>query len=94
MARESWLDSENHPTIDAHVQQLEHFTKSLADGGIDKAELAQQEKNLIAAMGAAEQVLSDEAHAAVTKLLAELAAYTVMEMLHTMTTARLQAAIK
>jgi predicted transcriptional regulator len=94
MARESWLDDESHPTIDAHMQQLEHFTKSIEDGVIDQAELAQQEKNLIAAMQAAESVLSDEAHAAVTKLLAELAAYTVMEVLHGMTSARLQAAIK
>jgi predicted transcriptional regulator len=94
MARESWLDADDHPTIDAHMQQLEHFTKAIEDGVIDKAELAQQEKNLIAAMQAAEDVLSDEAHAAVTKLLAELAAYTVMETLHSMTSARLQQAIK
>ena len=94
MARDSWLSADEHPLIDEHVQQLEHFTKSIADGVVDKAELAQQEKNLIAAMQAAEAVLSDEAHAKVTKLLAELAAYTVMEMLHQMTAARLQQAIK
>jgi predicted transcriptional regulator len=94
MARDSWLDGDDHPTIDAHMQQLEHFTKAIEDGAIDQAELAQQEQNLIAAMKAAEGVLTDDAHAVVTKLLAELAAYTVMEMLHSMTTARLQQAIK
>jgi hypothetical protein len=94
MARQSWLDDDSHPTIDAHVQQLEHFSKAIADGLIDKDELATQEKNLIAAMKDAEAVLSDDAHAKVTKLLAELAAYTVMEMLHTMTSAKLEQAIK
>lgn len=94
MARQSWLDADSHPTIDAHVQQLEHFSKAIADGLIDKDELATQEKNLIAAMKDVESVLDDAAHAKVTKLLAELAAYTVMEMLHTMTSAKLEQAIK
>jgi hypothetical protein len=94
MARTSWLDADNHPDIDAHVQQLDHFAKAIADGVIDKDELAAQEKNLIAAMKAVEPSLSDEQHAQVTKLLAELAAYTVMELLHTMTQSKLERAIK
>jgi hypothetical protein len=94
MARDSWLSADEHPVIDAHLEQLEHFTKSIADGVVDSEELAQQEKNLIAAMQAVEAVLSDEVHAKVTKLLAELAAYTVMETLHQMAAARVQQAIK
>lgn len=94
MARVSWIDSDNHPAIDAHMQQLEHFTKSIADGVVDKDELATQNKRLVAAMRAAEAGLSDDQHAKVTALLAELAAYTVMEMLHSMTQARVQQAIR
>jgi len=94
MARTSWLDADNHPDIDAHVQQLDHFTKSIADGQIDKHELETQEQNLIAAMKAVESTLDDAQHAQVTKLLAELAAYTVMELLHTMTQAKVEQAVK
>ena len=94
MARTSWIDADHHPDIDAHMQQLEHFTASIADGVIDKDELAKQEQNLLAAMKAAEGTLDDAQHALVTKLLAELAAYTVMEMLHTMTQAKVERAVK
>jgi predicted transcriptional regulator len=94
MARANWISDDNHPAIDAHMQQLEHFTKSLADGVVDKQELATQNDKLVAAMRAAESVLNDDQHAKVTALLAELAAYTVMEMLHSMTQARVAAAIR
>ena len=94
MARTSWIDADNHPDLDAHVSQLEHFTKSIADGLVDTAELAKQEQNLLAAMKAVESSLSDEQHAKVTTLLAELAAYSVMELLHTMTQAKVERAVK
>lgn len=90
MARTSWIDADNHPDLDAHVQQLEHFTQSLADGKVDTAELAKQEQNLLAAMKAVESTLSDDQHAKVTRLLAELAAYTVMELLHEMAQAKVE----
>ena len=48
----------------------------------------------IAAMKAVESTLDDAQHAQVTKLLAELAAYTVMELLHTMTQAKVEQAVK
>lgn len=82
MGRANWLDDENHPVIDEHLEQLEHFTSSMADGVIDQDELDKQEKNLIAAMKAVESELSDDQHAKVTKLLAELSAYNVMAVLH------------
>jgi hypothetical protein len=93
MARASWIDDENHPDIDAHTQQLHHFTEALADGVVDSDELAGQEERLLQAMRAAEAVLDDAQHAKVTSLLAELAAYTVMELLHTMAKARVERAI-
>jgi len=82
MARANWLNDDNHPLIDEHMSQLEHFTKSLADGVVDSAELDKQRDNLVAAMKVVEAELSDDQHAKVTKLLVELSAYNVMAVLH------------
>jgi len=94
MARASWIDDESTPHLDEHVAALEHFTEALADGVIDEAELTKQEQNLVAAMRAVEPQLSDELHHKVTKLLAELAAYTVMQVLHDMAQAKVQGTMK
>jgi len=94
MARANWIDDDNHPDLDEHVGQLEHFSNAIADGIVSEAELQQQEDHLKAAMSAVESELSDDQHAKVTKLLAELAAYTVMQMMHDMAKARLQRAFK
>ncbi len=94
MARASWIDDNSHPDLDAHVDNLEHFAASLADGVIDATELATQETNLVAAMKAVEGSLSDEQHAKVTKLLAELTAYAVMRTLHEMAQARIQSGLQ
>ncbi|HEX2691091.1 MAG TPA: hypothetical protein VHN14_30965 [Kofleriaceae bacterium] len=93
MARASWINDDSHPDLDAHVDKLEHFTASLADGVIDDQELATQEANLIAAMKAVEGSLSDEQHAQVTKVLAELTAYSVMRTLREIAQARVKKAI-
>lgn len=93
MARASWIQDDSTPDLDAHVGKLEHFTQSLADGVIDAQELATQEHNLVAAMKAVEGSLDDELHAKVTRLLAELTAYSVMRTLHEMAQARVQGAI-
>jgi chaperonin cofactor prefoldin len=90
MARHSWIDADSNPDLDAHVAQLEHFTKSMADGVIDAKELETQENNLVAAMREVEKLLDDAQHAKVTKLLAELTAYSVMRTLHEMTAARVK----
>lgn len=88
MSRASWINDDSHPDLDAHVEELEHFAAALADGVIDAGELNRQEQNLIAAMRAAESGLSDDQHSKVTKVLAELTAYTVMKMLHEMAAAK------
>lgn len=90
MARASWINDDTTPDLDAHVGQLEHFTQSLADGVVDDQELATQEQNLVSAMKAVEGSLDDGQHAKVTRLLAELAAYSVMRTLHEMAQARVQ----
>jgi hypothetical protein len=93
MARISWINDESSPDLDAQVGKLEHFTQSIADGVIDANELATQEKNLVSAMKAVESTLDDAQHGAVTKLLAELTAYSVMRTLHEMTQARVSQAV-
>ena len=93
MARASWLNDDSTPDLDAHVASLDHFAASIADGVIDANELATQESNLVNAMKAVEASLSDDQHAKVTKLLAELTAYSVMRTLHDMVQARIQNAI-
>jgi hypothetical protein len=93
MARASWLNDDSTPDLDAHVASLDHFAASIADGVIDAKELATQEANLVNAMKAVEASLSDDQHAKVTKLLAELTAYSVMRTLHDMVKARIQNAI-
>ena len=94
MARASWIDDDHNPHLDEHVAQLEHFTQALADGVIDDAELEKQEQNLVAAMRAVEPHLTDDLHGKVTKLLAELTAYTVMQVLHDMAKAKVKSSIK
>jgi hypothetical protein len=93
MARANWINDDHNPDLDAHVSQLEHFAAALADGVVDTDELAKQEQNLTAAMRAVESTLSDEQHAKVTTLLAELTAYNVMQVLHDMAAARVEQAM-
>lgn len=90
MARASWINDDSHPDLDAHLGKLEHFTNSIADGVIDDKELATQEQNLIAAMKAVEASLSDDQHAKVTRLIAEVAAYSVMQTMRELAQARAQ----
>jgi hypothetical protein len=93
MARTSWFDdSKNLPVIDEQVQKLDSFVQAMADGVIDKDELARQEESLVQAMKAVEGDLTDEQHARVTRLLIELSAYNVMRLLHELQTEKLQRA--
>lgn len=93
MARASWINDDTTPDLDNHVAQLEHFTASIADGVIDAKELATQEQNLVTAMRAVEGSLNDDQHAKVTRLLAEVAAYSVMRTLHELAQAKVQKAV-
>jgi len=93
MARSSWIGDDSTPDLDAHVEQLEHFTQSIADGVIDASELATQEAHLVAAMKAVESTLKDEQHAGVTKLPAELTAYSVEDTRHGPTPAQVERAV-
>lgn len=89
MARINWLDEQTElPLIDEHVQQLEHFTRAMADGVIDREELEGQLAALVAAMKDVEGSLDDAQHAKVTTLLVELTAFNVMSTLHELAASR------
>ena len=90
MARSSWLDDDSHPDLDAHMSQLEHFATAIADGVVDSSELSKQESLVADAMRAVESTLDDATHTKVTRLLAEVAAYTVMQVLYDMAQAKVR----
>ena len=93
MARSSWINDDSNPDLEQHIGKLEHFAQALADGVVDANELETQENNLVAAMKAVESSLNDDQHTKVTKLLAELTAYSVMRTLHDLVQARVQQAV-
>lgn len=85
----SWFDeATSHPIIAEKAQQLESFMAAMADGVIDESELQAQEERLVRAMKKAEPTLDAQQHAVVTELLIELAAYDLMQVLHSFHKAR------
>ena len=93
MGRSNWIDDDNNPCLDEHVSRLEHFTQAMADDTVTADELEKQEHLLVEAMRAIEAELTDEQHGKVTQLLAELAAYSVMQVLHGLAAARVRQAV-
>jgi hypothetical protein len=83
MARTSWFDDKaEHPSIHEQVEKLKSFTDAMADGVIEKKELALQEQRLVSAMKALESGLNDDQHAKATEVMVELSAYNIMRLLH------------
>ncbi len=88
-ARSSWLDADSHqPVIDRYARRLAPFVEAMADGKIDDAEVAAQEKRLVKLMKEVEPALPPALHPKVTQLLCELTAYDLMRILHSMEQAR------
>ncbi|QGJ71466.1 Hypothetical protein PBC10988_31710 [Planctomycetales bacterium 10988] len=89
MARSSWMDEETQtPLIEDQARKMESFLQTLADGIVDEEEIKSQEARVVALMKEIEPQLSDELHEQVTKLLCELTAYDLMQVLHQMQMAR------
>jgi len=88
MARQSWLDEAGTPVIDQYARQLNTFLEAMADGKVDDAELKAQEGRVVALMREIEPKLDDGLHDKVTRLLCELAAYDVMQVIHGVTATR------
>ncbi len=87
--RSSWLDDEsNKPIIDRYAKKLNTFVETMADGRVDEHEVAAQEARLVRLMKEVEPLLSPEQHEKVTRLLCELTAYDIMQILHTLEESR------
>lgn len=87
--RLSWFDAKtSKPLIDGYARTLESFVTTMADGKVEPKELKDQEKRVTTLMKEVEPLLDDELHAKVTKLLCELTAYDIMQMLFAMEEAR------
>lgn len=83
--RMSWLDAEARtPIIDLYAQQLDSFISTIADGKVDETEVQNQEARLVQLMQEIEPQLDDIMHEKITRLLCELTAYDIMQVLHTM----------
>ena len=78
------------PALNERVQNLEHFTNSMADGVIDEEELQTQNTNVVNAMKAVQDDRTDEQHEKVTTLLVELMAFSTMSTLHELASFRQQ----
>lgn len=82
--KSAWFDEASDTSlISEQAQRLEPFLYAMADGRIDAGEVKSQEERLVAQMRVVESMLSPEQHAQVTKLLLELTAYDLMQVLHT-----------
>jgi hypothetical protein len=86
--RSGWLDEAANPQIQAYTEKLGTYLEAMADGMVDKHELKDQEKRVVALMKKIEPELNDELHEEVTKLLCELTAYNIMHTVHDLAEAR------
>jgi hypothetical protein len=84
-----WLDENAEaPIIAEKARRLESFLSAMADGRIDDAELKAQQARLVKLMKEVEPMLDEKLHAKVTELLCELAAFDLMQVLHSVQSAR------
>ena len=87
--RVPWFDAANDkPLISEYAQRLQPFLDTMADGRVDDGELRAQEGRLIASMKDVEPMLAGPVHGKVTRLLCEMAAYDLMQALHTVQASR------
>lgn len=88
-SRSSWLDGEsNKPVIDKYARRMSTFVEAMQDGKIDASEVQAQEARLVKAMKETEPLLNADQHDKVTRLLCELCAYDLMQVLHSFEEAR------
>ena len=89
MARKSWLDDKAKTTlIDDYARELGSFIEAMADGVMDANEVKNQEQRVVDLMKEIEPELDDKMHEQVTKLLCEMSALSVMQVLHELYEAR------
>ena len=87
--RTRWFDPKSGaPLIEGYARKLDSFLKTVEDGVVDDDEIADQEKRLLVLMKDIEPRLDDDLHERVTRLLCELTAYDVMQMMTVMQRSR------
>jgi hypothetical protein len=95
MARKSWLDDKAETTlIDDYARELGSFIEAMADGMMEADEVANQERRVVKLMKEIEPQLDDKMHEQVTKLLCEMSALSVMQVLHELYEARPKVAFR
>ena len=93
--RVSWLDERSQtPVIERNARQLGSFIEAMADGEVDASEVKKQEQRLVMLMKEIEPKLDNAMHEKITKLLCELTAYDLMQMLHSMQQAKPKAVFR
>jgi hypothetical protein len=93
--RSNWFDETTRtPVIEDAARQLESFTAAMTDGRVDANELKAQEARLVDLMKEIEPELDDPLHEKITRLLCELTAYNLMQMMHAMQEARPKTAFR
>ncbi len=88
--RLSWLSKTNSPVISKYAKKMQSYAKAMADGVITDQEVKEQEARLSDLLKGVESELDDELHAKVTELLCELTVYDMLQMLHSLQTAKPQ----
>jgi hypothetical protein len=87
--RSSWFNETTRtPLIEQSARELDSFIETMTDGRVDAAELQAQEVRLVALMKEIEPQLDDVLHEKITRLLCEMTAYNLMQILHAMQEAR------
>jgi len=92
MKRESWIDPETDELrIDGYAKKLTTFTRAFSDGVITEQEISDQQARLIDLMKSIEPALDDETHAKLTKMVVELTAFNIMQLVFEMQQERAKA---
>lgn len=87
--KSAWLDeTSSAPILADQARRLESFLAAVADGVVDENEVRAQEARLVEVMKEVEPLLSPELHEHVTRLLCELVAYDLMQVMHAIGEAR------
>jgi hypothetical protein len=93
--RVKWLDDKSGaPLIEKYARELGSFMEAVADGQVEDSEVKEQEGRLVQLMKEIEPKLDDALHAKVTRLLCELTAYDLMQVLNSLHKARPKAVFR
>ena len=89
MTRKSWVDpNTNEPLIDDYARKMANFMQAFSDGVISEQEISDQEARLVDLMRDVESDLDDTTHAIITKLMCELTAFNIMQLVYEMQMSR------